>query len=82
MAKMKDLYGMLQNGEYHEFKEAYELAEAEGVSKYLFKGNKITTIEAKYKIEFIELFLKSVKNDNIHNNNSIHQYFVQERYDK
>ena len=31
MAKMKDLYQMLQTGEYYTYKEAYELAEAEGL---------------------------------------------------
>ena len=82
MAKMKDLYHMLQTGEYYEFKEAYELAEAEGVAQYLFKGERITTIEAKYKVNFVELFLKSLTNDNIRNDNSIHQYLVQERNNK
>ena len=76
---MKDLYHMLQTGEYYEFKEAYELAEAEGVAQYLFRGERITTIEAKYKVNFVELFLKSLTDDNIHNNNSIYQYFVQGR---
>lgn len=76
MAKMKDLYSMIQSGEYYEFKEAYELAEAEEVAEYLFKGEKITTVEAKYKVQFVELFLKSLTNDNIRNNNGIHEYFL------
>ena len=79
MAKMKDLYHMLQTGEYYQYKEAYELAEAEGVKEYLYKGEKISVHLAKYKIEFVERFLKSLKDDNICFKSSIHPFFVSDR---
>ena len=68
---------MLQTGEYYDYKEAYELAEAEGVKEYRYKGTRVITEEVKHKINFVEMYLKSLRNDNICNNNSIHEYFVQ-----
>jgi|13_taG_2_1085334.scaffolds.fasta_scaffold398510_1 hypothetical protein len=79
MAKMKDLYHMLQTGEYYKYKEAYELAEAEGVTEYLYKGQKVSTALAKYKVDFVELFLKSLTDDNIRDKSTIHPYFISER---
>lgn len=77
MARMKDLYQMLQTGEYYDYKEAYEFAEAEGVKKYMYKGNILITEEVKHKVNFVEMYLKGLRNDNIRNNNSIDKYLIQ-----
>ena len=76
---MKDLYHMLQTGEYYKYKEAYELAKAEGVQNYMYEGTKVNTEKVGYKVHFVELFLKSLKNDNIRDKSNIHPYFISKR---
>jgi len=77
MAKIKELYQMLQTGEYYNYKEAYELAKAEGVKEYMYNSTRVNTEKVGHKVNFIEMYLKALKDDNICNNNSVHEYFVQ-----
>ena len=68
---------MLQTGEYYDYKEAYELAEAEGVKQYMYNGTRLITGEVKHRINFVEMYLKGLRDDNIRNNNSIDKYLIQ-----
>ena len=77
MGKIKDLYNMLQTGEYYDYKEAYEFAEAEGVKQYMYNGTILITEKVKHKINFVEMYLKGLRDDNIRNNNSIDKYLIQ-----
>lgn len=78
MAKMKELYTMIQSGDYADFKSKYELAVAEGVEEFIYDNQRVLTSYAKYKVEFVELFLKDLTNDNIRTEQSQHMSNIQD----
>ena len=57
--------------------EENEIISREGVKQYMYNGTILITEKVKHKINFVEMYLKGLRDDNIRNNNSIDKYLIQ-----
>lgn len=70
--KMKRLSQMVEDGTFEDYKLAFLTAELYEDEAFRYRGETITTREAKLEIQFVETFLDSIKayNNGRHDNNS------------
>ena len=70
MGKMKELYAAMQEGHMATLRIAYDIAVKNDQPTFLFQGQEMSTVYAKYLLEFTDTFLKDLTNDNIRNTNN------------
>ena len=70
MGKMKELYAAMQEGHMATLRIAYDIAVKNDQPTFWFQGQEMSTVYAKYLLEFTDTFLKDLTNDNIRNTNN------------
>jgi hypothetical protein len=76
MGKMKELYAAMQEGHMATLRIAYDIAVKNNQPTFWFQGQEMSTVYAKYLLEFTDTFLKDFTDDNIRNTNNESQRFV------